>query len=190
MAWQRAQPLSCKDLLAALGIARGAKLPRGLALPLAPEVGEEVDDLAAFELGHVHPDAPDGRHHDRAVVPEVLRDAQRGRSAGKPVQRRPRRSPFAADPVALDAVLLGEEHLADLRVARLVEIVEEVEKGDQVAEFIVLKDGRVIRFSCILLSMTPAWFHMPAASSKNEPLTAVRPRSGPMRPPVPRTAWH
>lgn len=47
--------------------------------------------------------------------------------------------PFAADAVALDAVFLCKEHLAHTRIAWLVEIVQEVEKGDQVAQFIVLK---------------------------------------------------
>ena len=132
-AWQRAQPFSAKSLPAAFGISGRAELARGLPRTLAAEVGEEVDDLAAFELRDVESDASDGRHHDGSVVPEVLRDVQRGRSARKPVQWRAGRSPFAADAVALDAVFLCEEHLADPRIARLVEIVQEVEKGDQVA---------------------------------------------------------
>src|SRR5450756_1749180 len=53
-----------------------------------------------------------------------------------------------------------------------------------------LKVGRTRRNSFIFSSMTNEWFHMAAESSKKEPFTAVRPRSGPMRPPAPRTAWH
>ena len=50
--------------------------------------------------------------------------------------------------------------------------------------------GRATRNSRIFSSMMGEWFHNPAAISGNDPLMAVRPRSGPMRPPVPRTAWH
>src|SRR5512141_2506853 len=47
-----------------------------------------------------------------------------------------------------------------------------------------------MRNSRIFSSMAPEWFHIAAAISKKDPLTAVRPRSGPTVPPAPRTAWH
>src|ERR1019366_2553617 len=108
---------------------------------LAAQVREEVDDLAPVELRDVEAEAPDRRDHRGPVVPEVLRDPERRCPARQGVETRAGAPTFLAEAVALDAVLLREEDLADLGAARLVEVIQEIEERQKVRELVVTEAG-------------------------------------------------
>src|SRR6266545_720871 len=50
-------------------------------------------------------------------------------------------SSFTSEAVALDAVLLREEDLADPRLAGLVEVVQEIEEGEKIRQLLFLEGG-------------------------------------------------
>src|ERR1019366_5535000 len=122
-------------------IARRPEVAGDLALSVAPEVREEVDDLAALELGYIEAHPANGRHHGGAVVPLVVGGPERRGPPRKLVEPRAGGAALPPQAVALDAVLLGEEDLPDPRVPRLVEVVEEEDERQEVRQLVLLEGG-------------------------------------------------